>query len=96
LLIQLIFLIINGQILFAPDLNSISIQRMAMEKETFDLKLIRFEIDNRDEQLNETLIEEMMQDFSKFTANLLQKYEIPGERFKLVIGSDPLDKLLNR
>jgi hypothetical protein len=67
-----------------------------MEKEILDLKLIRFEIDNRDEKLNESLVEEMMEDFSKFTLNLLEKYEIPGDRFKLIIGSDPIDKLLNQ
>lgn len=60
-----------------------------------DNKLIRFEIDNFDEKLEEQVIEEILKDFSDFTANLLDKYSIPGEKFKIVIGSSRLDKLLN-
>jgi hypothetical protein len=66
-----------------------------MAKAGNDTKIIRFEIDNRDAALEEPVIEEILDDFSSFTANLLEKYNIPGDRFRLVIGSGPLDKLLN-
>jgi hypothetical protein len=59
-----------------------------------DTKMIRFEIDNFDEKIEDFKIEEILTDLSAFTATLLEKYDIPCERFKLIVGSNTIDKLL--
>lgn len=66
-----------------------------MEKESNQSckKLIRFEIDNYDGQLDDLELEEIIADFSTFTKTLLLKYKIPGERFKITLGKNILDKL---
>lgn len=66
-----------------------------MEKENNQSvkKLIRFEIDNYEGQLDDLELEEIISDFSIFTNKLLLKYNIPGERFKITIGKNILDKL---
>ncbi|MBA3901661.1 MAG: hypothetical protein H0X62_15905 [Bacteroidetes bacterium] len=60
-----------------------------------DTKLIRFEINNFDEAIEQPVMEEILHDFSEFTASLLNKYNIPSDKFKLTLGSNTIDKLLN-
>ncbi len=64
-----------------------------MEKENRQQckKMIRFEIDNFDGQLDEMKMDEIISDFSVFTNKLLSKYNIPGERFKITVGKNILD-----
>ncbi|MDQ3192943.1 MAG: hypothetical protein M3Q58_15250 [Bacteroidota bacterium] len=64
---------------------------MEKEKNQHCKKLIRFEIDNADGQLDDIKVNDIISDFSVFTNNLHIKYSIPGERFKITIGKNILD-----
>jgi hypothetical protein len=66
-----------------------------MELQHEDFKKIRFEIENPDETLDESALESLFEDFSLFTASLLDKYNIPEERVKLVIGRSAIEKIFN-
>ena len=60
-----------------------------------DKKLIRFEIQNYDDQLNDIDMEDVINEFSIFTKKLFSKYKLSGERFKITIGRNMFEKLLN-
>jgi hypothetical protein len=66
-----------------------------MELQREDFKKIRLEIENPDETLDESSLEGLFEDFSLFTIALLEKYNIPEERIKLVVGRSALEKFLN-
>ncbi|HET6244328.1 MAG: hypothetical protein H0V01_05850 [Bacteroidetes bacterium] len=56
-------------------------------------KLIRFEIENYDGQLDELILKDIISDFSIFTNKLRSKYNISGEKFKITVGKSIFDKL---
>lgn len=68
---------------------------MKKEIKKTDKKLIRFEIQNYDDQLNDIDMEDVINEFSIFTKKLLLKYKISGEKFKITIGRNMFEKLLN-
>jgi hypothetical protein len=58
-------------------------------------KLVRFEIDVPVGKMDETLMNEILTDFSLFTAQIISKYEISGDRFNLEVYNNSLEKVLN-
>jgi hypothetical protein len=83
------FLVSVSQVNFKKNNN-----QEIMRTYSTDTKMIRFEIDNFDEKIEDLIIEEILFDLSAFTAKLIEKYDIPCERFNLTVGSNTIDKLL--